>query len=100
MTDYNNQRMNAIQDDEDKAERRQDALEQMATRFMEHGEECDPLDGYNIIEALSESSDTEKKVLSLVLAERKFDQAGILVDMVSRNYWARKAIEKAEEELQ
>jgi regulation of enolase protein 1 (concanavalin A-like superfamily) len=34
-----------------------------------------------------------------VLAERKFDQVGILVDMTSQDYWAKKAIEMAEEEL-
>jgi regulation of enolase protein 1 (concanavalin A-like superfamily) len=34
-----------------------------------------------------------------VLSERKFDQVGLLIDMTSRDYWAKKAIEMAEEEL-
>ena len=38
-------------------------------------------------------------VLAKVLAERKFDQVGILVDSVSREYWAKMANEMAEKEL-
>jgi regulation of enolase protein 1 (concanavalin A-like superfamily) len=38
-------------------------------------------------------------VLAKVLSERKFDQVGILIDLTSREYWAKKAIEMAEEEF-
>jgi regulation of enolase protein 1 (concanavalin A-like superfamily) len=38
-------------------------------------------------------------VLAKVLSERKFDQVGLLIDMTSRDFWAKKAIEMAEEEV-
>jgi hypothetical protein len=38
-------------------------------------------------------------VLGKVLAERKFDQVGILVDSVTRDYWGKKADEMARDEL-
>jgi hypothetical protein len=66
---------------------------------MTHGEACDPMDGFNITEALSEASTNVKMVLGKVLAERKFDQVGILVDSVTRDYWGKKADEMARDEL-
>ena len=53
----------------------------------------------NICEALDNASANEKMVLGKVLAERKFDQVGILVDGISRAYWAKMADELAEKEL-
>jgi hypothetical protein len=57
------------------------------------------MDGFNIAEALGEASTNVKMVLGKVLAERKFDQVGILVDSVTREYWGKKADEMAREEL-
>ena len=99
MTCMNTMMMNSRQDDEDRAERRSMAIEARSVELMQHGEACDPMDGFNITEALGEASTNVKMVLAKVLAERKFDQVGILVDSVSRDYWAKKAIEMAEEEL-
>jgi hypothetical protein len=99
MSDYNTMMMNNRQDDEDRAERRSMAIEARSVELMQHGEACDPMDGFNITEALGEASTNVKMVLAKVLAERKFDQVGILVDSVSREYWAKMADEMAEKEL-
>ena len=99
MSCYNTMMMNSRQDDEDRAERLAFAIEARAAELLTHGEACDPLDGFNICEALDESSANEKIVLGKVLAERKFDQAGILVASVSQAYWAKMANEMAEREL-
>jgi hypothetical protein len=99
MSCYNTQMMNARQDDEDQADRLQDAINARSLELQAHGESCDPLDGFNVLEALGEATTTETMVLGKVLAERKFDQVGILLDMISRAYWAKKADELAEGEL-
>lgn len=74
-------------------------IEARTTELMQHGEACDPMEAFNIIEALGEASTNTKMVLAKVLAERKFDQVGILVDGVSRMYWTKIAAEMAEREL-
>lgn len=99
MSDYNTQMMNGRQADEDYAEALAFAIEDRAAELLKHGEACDPMDGFNICEALDESSTNEKMVLGKVLAERKFDQAGILVASISQSYWAKKADEVAAQEL-
>jgi hypothetical protein len=91
--------MHARQSDEDRAERLSDAIDARAHELMTHGEACDPMDGFNITEALGEASTNVKMVLGKVLAERKFDQVGILVDSVTRDYWGKKADEMARDEL-
>jgi hypothetical protein len=95
----NTMMMGQRQDDEDLAERRAMAIEARSVELMQHGEACDPLDGFNIVEAMGEASTNVKMVLAKVLSERKFDQVGRLIDMTSRDFWAKKAIEMAEEEL-
>jgi hypothetical protein len=91
--------MGRRQADDDHAERLADAIEARSVDLMRHGETCDPLDGFNISEAFAEASTNEKMVMAKVLSERKFDQAGILLDIISRTYWAKMAIEMAESEL-
>lgn len=99
MSCYNTQMMNARQDDEDRAERLEYAIEDRALELMQHGEACDPLDGFNICEAYGEATTNEKMVMAKMLVERKFDQAGILLDMITKTYWAKMADEMAEKEL-
>ena len=99
MSCMNTQMMNSRQSDEDRAERLRDAIDARAHELMNHGEACDPMDGVNICEALDESSTAEKMVLGKVLAERKFDQVGILVEWLTKSYWSKKADEMAKEEL-
>jgi hypothetical protein len=99
MSCMNTMMMSRRQADDDHAERLADAIESRSVDFMKHGEACDPLDGFNISEAFAEASINEKMVMAKVLSERKFDQAGILLDMISRTYWAKMAIEMAESEL-
>jgi hypothetical protein len=99
MSCMNTQMMNSRQSDEDRAERLEFAIEARAAELLTHGEACDPMDGFNIAEALGEASTNVKMVLGKVLAERKFDQVGILVDSVTREYWGKKADEMAREEL-
>jgi len=99
MSCMNTMMMNSRQDDEDRAERLEFAIEARAAELLTHGEACDPMDGTNITEALGEASTNVKMLLAKVLAERKFDQAGILLDQVSRDYWAKMADEMAREEL-
>jgi hypothetical protein len=99
MSDYNTQMMNSRQDDEDQAERLDFAIEARAAELLTHGEACDPFDGVNICEALDESSANEKIVLGKVLSEGKFDQVGILVEGITKAYWAKMAEELAETEL-
>ena len=99
MTCMNTMMMRARQANDDQAERLADAIEARAAELLTHGEACDPMDGVNICEALDNASANEKMVLGKVLAERKFDQVGILVDGISRAYWAKMADELAEKEL-
>ena len=99
MSCMNTQMMHSRQADEDRAERLAFAIEDRAAELLKHGEACDPMDGFNICEAIGEATTNEKMVLGKVLAERKFDQAGILLDMITKSYWAKKADEMAEEEL-
>ena len=99
MTCMNTMMMRGRQADDDQAERLADAIEARAAELLTHGEACDPMDGVNICEALDNASANEKMVLGKVLAERKFDQVGILVDGISRAYWAKMADELAEKEL-
>ena len=99
MSCMNTMMMNSRQDDEDRAESLADAIEARSVELMQHGEACDPMDGFNISEAFGEATTNEKMVMAKVLAERKFDQAGILLDMISRTYWAKMADEMAEREL-
>jgi hypothetical protein len=95
----NTQMMNSRQADEDRAEALEFAIEARAEEMMMPGEACDPFDGVNICQALDESSTAEKMVLGKVLAERKFDQVGILVDWLTKSYWEKKADEMAKDEL-
>jgi hypothetical protein len=95
----NTQMMHSRQADEDRAEALEFAIEARAAELMTHGEACDPFDGVNICQALDESSIAEKMVFGKVLAERKFDQVGILVDWLTKSYWEKKADEMAREEL-
>ena len=99
MTCMNTMMMRGRQADDDQAERLADAIEARAAELLTHGEACDPMDGVNICEALDNASANEKMVLGKVLAERKFDQVGILVDGISRAYWAKMAYELAEKEM-
>ena len=99
MTCMNTMMMGQRQADDDQAERLADAIEARAAELLTHGEACDPMDGVNICEALDNASANEKMVLGKTLAERKFDQVGILVDGISRVYWAKMADELAEKEL-
>ena len=99
MTCMNTMMMRGRQADDDHAEQLADAIEARAAELLTHGEACDPMDGVNICEALDNASANEKMVLGKVLAERKLDQVGILVDGISRAYWAKMADELAEKEL-
>jgi hypothetical protein len=99
MSCMNTMMMGQRQDDDDRAERLSMAIEARSVELMQHGEACDPLDGFNVVEAMNEASDNVKIVLAKVLSERKFDQVGLLIDMTSRDYWAKKATEMAEDEL-
>ena len=99
MSDYNTKMMNGRQADEDYAEALDFAIEARAAELLMPGEACDPLDGINICEALDEASTNEKMALGKALAERKFDQAGILVASISQSYWANVADVIAAQEL-
>ena len=99
MSCYNTQMMHARQDDEDRAERLAFAIEARAAELLTHGEACDPMDGFNICEAYGEATTNEKMVMAKMLVERKFDQAGILLDMITKAYWAKMANEMADGEL-
>ena len=99
MRCMNTMMMKSRQDDEDQAERVDFAIEARAAELLTHGEACDPFDGVNICEALDESSTNEKIVLGKVLSEGKFDKVGILVEGITKAYWAKMAEELAEKEL-
>ena len=99
MTCMNTMMMNSRQDDKDSAEALAFAIEARAAELLTHGEACDPLDGFNICEAYGEATTNEKMVMAKMLVERKFDRAGILLDMITRVHWAKMADEMAEKEL-
>jgi len=99
MSCMNTMMMNSRQDDEDQAEALSFAIEARSANLLAHGEVCDPFDGFNICEALDESSAKEKMLLGKMLTERKFDQVGILMMSISQGYWAKIADEMAKTEL-
>ena len=99
MSCMNTMMMHSRQADEDSAEALDFAIEARAAELLTHGEACDPLDGFNICEAYGEATTNEKMVMAKMLVERKFDQAGILLDMITKSYWAKMADEMAKEEL-
>ena len=99
MNCMNTMMMNSRQDDEDSAEALAFAIEARAAELLTHGEACDPLDGFNICEAYGEATNNEKMVMAKMLVEGKFDQAGILLDMITKAYWSKMADELAAEEL-
>lgn len=99
MSCYNTQMMNSRQADEDYAEALGFAIESRAVELLAHGEACDPLDGFNICEAMGEATTSEKMLLGKLLAEPQFGQAGILVASISQAYWSKMADEMAESEL-
>lgn len=99
MSCYNTMMMNSRQSDEDASEALDFAIEARALELLTHGEACDPMDGFNVVEALGEATTNEKMVMAKMLVERKFDQAGILLDMITKAYWAKMADEMAKGEL-
>lgn len=94
----NTMMMHGRQDDEDRAERRADYIDQRAIELMEPGEDCDPCDGYHLAEALDESSAKEKTIFGQLIRDGKYAEAGIFVRGISHAYWATKANEQAQEE--
>jgi len=99
MSCMNTQMMNSRQSDDDRAEALEFAIEARAAELLTHGEACDPFDGVNICEALDSSSANEKHLLCKVLSERRFDQVGLLIEGITKAYWAKMADELAEREL-
>jgi hypothetical protein len=99
MSCYDTQALGRYQADVDADEALDFAIEARAAELLTHGEACDPLDGFNICEAYGEASTNEKMVMAKVLAERKFDQAGILLASISQAYWAKMADQMAKDEL-
>ena len=99
MSCMNTQMLHSRQDEEDSAEALAFAIDARAAELLMHGEACDPMDGFNIIEALGEATTNEKMVMAKMLAERNFEQVGFLLDMITKAYWAKMADEMAAEEL-
>jgi len=100
MNDMNTQMMNERQDDEDRAERRAFAIDDRVVELMQPGEACDPFDCFSLCLALEYSSNDEMAMLGELLADKKFEQAGILLYRITSDYWSEKAYEKAEDELE
>ena len=99
MSCMNTMMMNARQDDEDRAESLADAIEARAAELLMHGEACDPMDGFNVLEAMDEATAIDKKLLGQWLAIGSYDACGIWMLQISKEYWGKKADEMAREEL-
>jgi hypothetical protein len=96
----NTQMMNSRQANEDRAEALEFAIEARSAELMTHGEACDPFCALNILEALDESTITEKMEISRLLAERKFGQFGILINSITQTYWSKLANQMAQQEFE
>lgn len=99
MSCMNTMMMHARQDDEDRAESLEFAIEARAAELMTHGEACDPIDGFNVLEAMDEATAIDKKLLGQWLATGSYDACGIWMLQISKEYWGKKADEMAREEL-
>jgi len=99
MNCMNTMMMNNRQDDEDQAERLRDAIEARAAELLMHGEACDPMDGFNVVEAMEAATDVDKKLLGQWLAAGSYEACGLWMTMISKEYWAKMADEMAEREL-
>jgi hypothetical protein len=99
MSCMNTMMMGQRQDDEDQAERLRDAIEARACELMTHGEACDPMDGFNVVEAMEAATDVDKKLLGQWLAAGSYEACGLWMTMISKEYWAKMADEMAREEL-
>jgi len=99
MSCMNTMMMNSRQNDEDRAERLEFAIEARAAELMQHGEYCDPMDGFNVLEAMDEATAIDKKLLGQWLATGAYDACGIWMMQISKEYWGKKADEMAREEL-
>ena len=99
MSCMNTQMMNSRQADEDYSEALDDAIDARAAELLKPGEACDPFDGLGMCAAFENASWEQMTALGELLAERKFEQAGILVDRIVNSYWSKKAEELAVREL-
>lgn len=90
---------NRRQDDEDREERIDMAVEQRSIELMFAGEDCDPCDGFNVLEAMDESSVNAKQAFGQLMREGKFAEAAIFMRGISHTYWAEKALEQAQGEF-
>jgi hypothetical protein len=99
MSCMNTMMMNSRQSDEDRAEALEFAIEARAAELMTHGEVCDPMDGFNVLEAMDEATATDKKLLGQWLATGSYDGCGLWMIQISKEYWGKKADEMARDEL-
>ena len=99
MSCMNTMMMHARQDDEDRAERMEFAIDARAAELLTHGEACDPMDGFNVLEAMDQATAIDKKLLGQWLATGSYDACGIWMLQISKEYWGKKAAEMAREEL-
>jgi hypothetical protein len=99
MSDYNTMMMRGLQSDDDLGESREYAIEARAAELLAPGEDCDPMDGFNVIEAMEYATNTDKKLLGDWLATGDYSTCGLWMSTISKAYWAKRADEQAEEEL-
>jgi hypothetical protein len=99
MNCMNTSMMRSRQADDDRAERLADAIEARGRELLQHGEACDPMDGYNVIEAMEAATDADKRLLGRWLASKCYAACGLLMAEISKKYWAKMADELAEKEL-
>lgn len=99
MSCMNTMMMNSLQDADDQDERLADAIDARAAELLTHGEACDPMDGFNVVEAMEAATDVDKKLLGQWLAAESYEACGLWMTMISKEYWAKMANEMAEKEL-
>ena len=99
MSCMNTMMMRGRQSDDDFGESREYAIEARAAELLEPGEDCDPMDGFNVIEAMEAATNIDKKLLGDWLATGDYAACGLWMSMISKAYWTKKADEQAEEEL-
>jgi len=84
-------------------EERQEAITERIAALVDDGAEFDPLNYENIGEALGNTEGAEQEALALqfeaAMREGRFEEAGRVLDELSRKYWDARAEKRAREEL-
>jgi hypothetical protein len=87
--------MNAAYDSEDE----EIYIENRVDELMGSGEDCDPDNMDNIVEALSEASADDRETLQDYLDQKAWDKFGMKIFSISFDYMEARALDMAQSEV-